>query len=96
LQGNTIVHVLEGACHSVLSVLRTLSEHAHFSPAAGEPPLQQGRVVFNTEDRPERFYPEWYSCVIQERRSNVEEITAESANEVVLELAEGMITVGKG
>ena len=34
--------------------------------------------------------------MIQERRSNVEEITAESANEVVLELAEGMITVGKG
>mmetsp|Transcript_6325 Transcript_6325/g.10336 ORF Transcript_6325/g.10336 Transcript_6325/m.10336 type:complete len:229 (+) Transcript_6325:133-819(+) len=95
-QGNTIVHVLEGPCHAVLSVLKTLSQHAHFSPQAGAEALQHGRVVFNTEDRPERFYPEWYSCVIQERRSSVEEITAETAADVVLELAEGMITVGKG
>lgn len=97
------MHVLEGPCYAVLSVLRNLSEHPHFSrapssaagAAAGEP-LQRGRVVYNTEDRPARFYPEWYSCVVQERRGGVEEVSAESANEVVLELAAGMITVGKG
>lgn len=100
-QGNTVVHVLEGPCYSILSVLKSLSEHEHFSPQLSEDgsiasSLQQGRVVFNVEDRPERFYPEWYSCVIQERRSSVEEISAENANDIVLEMADGMIAVGKG
>lgn len=100
-QGNTIVHVLEGPSHSVLTILKTLAEHPHFNPqrnndGALNPSLQQGRVIYNVEDRPERFYPEWYSCVIQERRSGVEDITSENASDIVLELAEGMITVGKG
>ena len=59
-----MVHVLEGVCHAVLSVLKALSEHAHFSRRSSGSDdegewLQQGRVVYNVEDRPERFYPEW-------------------------------------
>jgi hypothetical protein len=86
-----VIHLLEGPCISVLNILRSLSEHPHFIDG-----LQSGRVVYNIEDRPGRAYPEWYSCIIQEKRSAVDDVTAESCNDLVYEVANGLFTVGKG
>ena len=72
--------------------MRSLSEHEHFRPGG----IQAGRIVYNIEDRPNRCYPEWYSCVIQERRSQVEEVSAESCPDVVHEMSKGLFDVGKG
>ena len=71
-----MVHVLEGPSHSILSVLKTLSEHPHFSSQPSEDEslvanLQQGRIVFNVEDRPERFYPEWFGALYYCNRFHV-------------------------
>ena len=44
----------------------------------------------------DRVYPEWYSCIIQERKSQVESIDAESCKDVVHQLAMGLLEVGEG
>jgi hypothetical protein len=51
--------------------------------------------MYNVEDRPLRSYPEWYSCVIQERKSAVEDVTAENSVDLANELAMGLFEVGK-
>ena len=86
------MHLLEGPCHAVLNILKNLSEHSHFAKGG----LQTGRVVYNIEDRPRRCYPEWFSCVIQERRSQVEDVSPETCSEVVHEMASGLFDIGKG
>eukprot|EP01041_Mallomonas_annulata_P013741 gene13741-29223_t len=91
-QGNSILHLLEGPCYSVLHILDMLSTHPHFSELG----IQTGRIVYNVEDRPQRLYPEWYSCTIQERKSQVEELTSENCIDIVHDLATGLLEVGKG
>jgi hypothetical protein len=85
------VHLLEGPSYSILNIFCNLSEHSHFAKGG----VQSGRIVYNIEDRPMRCYPEWYSCVIQERRSQVDDVSAESCADVVHEMAKGLFDVGK-
>lgn len=42
------------------------------------------------------MYPEWYSCVIQERKSTTESMDSESCKDVVHTLASGLFQVGQG
>ena len=90
-QGTSILHLLEGPCFSVLHVLKCLAEHPHFK----EHGAQSGRIISNIEDRPERFYPEWYSATIQERRSTVEEVTADSCKDISFDLSQALQEVGR-
>ncbi len=83
---------MEGPCHSVLHILRSLTEHPHFT---NQVKLQSGRIIYNVEDRPLRYYPEWYSCIIQEKRSQVDEVDANTANDIVHDIAVGLMEVGK-
>lgn len=83
---------MEGPCYSVLNILRSLSEHSHFN---SNPKIQTGRIIYNVEDRPIRYYPEWYSCIIQEKRSVSDEVDENTAKDVVDDLSRGMIEVGK-
>ena len=88
-QGNSVLHLLEGPPFSILRILRKLSQHESF--AAGK---QTGKVIYSVEDRPERVYPEWYSCSLQERKANIEEITPESVNDIVTEVSNALFQVG--
>jgi len=90
-QSNSFLHFLEGPSYSVLRILLALSKHEHF-----ENSVQQGRIVYIVEDRPKRYFPNWYSCTIPERRSPNEELTPESSKAVVHEVATGLLEVGKG
>jgi len=90
-QGNTVLHLIEGPSYSVLRILQRLNEHDHFKEGA-----QSGRIVYCVEDRPERFFPEWYSCLIAEKRSSSEDFNSESSKDVVIELAGGLLEVGRG
>ena len=84
------MHLLEGPSYSILRILRKLSEHDQFTKN-----VQIGKIIYNVEDRPERVYPEWYSCSLQERKANVEEITAENVNDIVHEVSNALFKVGK-
>lgn len=91
-QGNSVLHLLEGPCFSVLHVLDLLAEHPHFNESG----IQSGRIIYCVEDRPQRLYPEWYSCTIQERKSHVEDVNSDNCKDIVTDLASGLIEVGKG
>jgi hypothetical protein len=107
-QGVAILHFLEGPNTSIQRILMQLSEHSHFEvpsiynrvnfdPNARDAtvPIQQGRVVYNIEDRPSRIYPEWYSCTIQERKSGTEDVNSENAKDVVFDLSVKLLEIGK-
>jgi hypothetical protein len=90
-QGNAVLHLIEGPSYSVLRILERLSQHDHFKDGT-----QVGRIVYTVEDRPQRIFPEWYSCLIAEKRSPSDDFNAESSKEVVLDLASGLMEVGRG
>lgn len=91
-QGSSVLHLLEGPCLSVMHILSCLVESSQFV----ENGIQAGRIISSMEDRPERYYPEWYSCSIQERRSNVEEVTADTCKDVSFELSKSLQDIGRG
>lgn len=90
-QSNSFLHFLEGPSYSLLRILSVLSRHEHF-----ENSIQQGRVVYVVEDRPKRYFPEWYSCTIPERRSPNEDLTPDNCKSIVHDVASGLLEVGKG
>lgn len=91
-QGNTVLHLLEGPCLSLLRILDGLAKHEHFAPSG----IQSGNIVYNVEDRPKRYFPEWYSCTIQERKSAGDEVTEENCKDVVFEMSSRLLEVGEG
>lgn len=90
-QVNTILHVLEGPCYSVLRICNNLAGHAHFT---SKPAIQFGSIVYNTEDRPKRFFPGWYSCVLSEQKLPGEDITAENSEDIVFDMACRILELG--
>ncbi len=56
--------------------------------------MQSGAIVFDTEDRPKRFFPEWYSSIIQEQKAAEDELTSENNVDVVFEMATKLLDVG--
>lgn len=90
-QGNSVLHLLEGPSFSILRILNNLAGHEDFLTG-----LQFGRIVYTVEDRPQRFFPEWYSCTIQERKSPEQDITDENCKDIVFEMAEQLLGVGTG
>jgi hypothetical protein len=92
-QGNSIIHLLEGPSDAITRIISSLSDHEHFKNDASVA-FQSGRIVYITEDRPERFFPEWFSCKLEERRTNNENVTAETCNDIVHDLASGLTRLG--
>lgn len=91
-QGNSVLHFIEGPSYSILRILQRLGDHEHFSDSG----VQSGRIVYVVEDRPQRAFSEWYSCIIAEKRSQTDDFTAESSKDVVNELAGGLLEIGRG
>ena len=87
-----MLHLLEGPTYSILHILKSLAQHPHF----GEHGIQSGRIISNIEDRPQRFYQEWYSCTIQEKRSHVEDVSSETSKDISFELSKALQEVGRG
>ena len=58
--------------------------------------IQSGSIVYSVEDCPQRYFPEWYSVVVQEINSNVEELNEYNCKDSVHELATRMLEIGKG
>lgn len=77
----------------MLRILRHLAEHQHFTDLS---PLQTGTIVYNVEDRPKRYFPEWYSCTIQERKSQTDDVTDDNCKDIVCNLANRLLEIGKG
>jgi hypothetical protein len=95
-QGNTILHLIEGPSFSVLRILSELAAHEHFY-GEGNALIQSGNVVYCVEDRPKRYFPEWYSCNVPEKKgATVEEITDENSKDLVFDLSTRLLTTGSG
>lgn len=95
-QASSVLHLLEGPSHAVLRALKRLADHEHFRArsSGGEAAVQQGRVVYTVEARPRRFFPEWYSCVLPEKKASSEELNGDSGKDVVHDLAQGLLGMG--
>lgn len=91
-QSNTILHLLEGPSSSVLRILRQLSRHAHFRDVDNR--IQNGRIVYCVEDRPQRIYPDWYSSSIHEIKSFTEDVGPEACKDVVHQVATDLFEIG--
>lgn len=89
--GNTILHLIEGPSFSVLRILSALASHEHFGKTNT---VQSGNVVYCVEDRPRRYFPEWYSCNVQEKKVQVEEITDENCKDIVFDLSTRLLKTG--
>ena len=95
VQGNSLLHLLEGPPSSVLRILKHLSESEDFNESDDDP-VQSGAIVYTVEDRPQRVFPEWYSSVVQEKKASVEELTEENCKDVIHEMAVNLLEIGKG
>jgi len=84
--------LIEGPCLSILRVLYNLAGHKHFL----EPDYQSGSIIYNIEDRPKRFFPEWYTATIQEKKSQGEDITEENCTNIVYDMANRLLSIGTG
>jgi hypothetical protein len=98
-QGSSIMHFIEGPSHAVLRILKVIADHEHFqgnktSGDGGIVAIQQGRVVYSVESRPKRYFPEWYSCVLPEKKGNSEELNGETGKDVVSDLAQSLLDMG--
>lgn len=94
-QGNSLIHMMEGPSQAVLNILTKLAIHNHFqSTNSGSDPIQRGRIVYYVEDRPKRFFSEWYSCDIQERKTAIEDVTADTCKDVVHDMATKLLELG--
>jgi hypothetical protein len=82
---------LEGPTFSVLRILNNLAGHSHF---ASKSPIQSGSIVYDTEDRPKRFFPEWYSCTLSEQKPNGDEVSMENSEDVVFDMATKILDLG--
>lgn len=89
-QVNGIFHVLEGPSYSVLRILNNLAGHEQF---LGQSPIQSGSIVYDTEDRPKRIYPEWFSCILSEQKA-VEEVTKDNSEDIVFDMATKILELG--
>jgi hypothetical protein len=90
-QGNSVLHLLEGPSISVLRILNNLASHRHFLES-----VQSGNIVYCVEDRPKRFFPEWYSCNLQERKSPGEDIKEDNCTLIAFDMANRLLDVGSG
>lgn len=52
--------------------------------------------MYSIEDKPQRVFPEWYSCVIQERKTSSDDFTEESCKDVVFDVATKLLEMGDG
>ena len=93
-QSSSILHCIEGPSHAVLRILKGIADHEQFRSAEGEVPMQQGRVVYSVEARPKRYFPEWYSCVLPEKKGSSEELNGDSGKDVVHDLAQNLFDMG--
>lgn len=58
--------------------------------------MQSGSIVYSVEDCPQRYFPEWYSVVVQEINLSVDELNEYNCKDIVHELAMNMLEIGKG
>lgn len=86
------MHFIEGPCISILRVLSNLASDQHFKKNS----VQSGNIVYNIEDRPMRFFPEWYSCTVHEKKSQQEELTEENSSDVIFKIASDIMDIGLG
>eukprot|EP00600_Ochromonadales_sp_CCMP1393_P007324 CAMPEP_0174955146 /NCGR_PEP_ID=MMETSP0004_2-20121128/822_1 /TAXON_ID=420556 /ORGANISM="Ochromonas sp., Strain CCMP1393" /LENGTH=226 /DNA_ID=CAMNT_0016203047 /DNA_START=37 /DNA_END=717 /DNA_ORIENTATION=+ len=92
-QGTSLLHLLEGPSLSILRILSNLAGHPHF---LSKNPIQSGTIAYCVEDRPKQFFTEWYSCTIQERKSQGDEINEENCTAVASDMANRLLAVGSG
>lgn len=86
-----MLHLLEGPSYSILRIFNNLAGHPQY---LGDNPMQSGAIVYDLEDIPKRYFPEWYSCVIQEQKLPGEEITAENSEDLVFDMATKLLDLG--
>lgn len=87
-QGNSILHLLEGPSYSILRILSSLSRHEHFN---SENPVQSGRIVYNVEDRPRRYFHSWHSTIISEKKVSMDELNSESSKDIIHDMVINII-----
>ena len=88
------MHLLEGPSYALLRTLSKLSQHDDFSSSSSS--LQSGNIIYSIEDRMKRIFPEWYSCTINDRKAQNEDLTEENCKDVVFELTQKILKIGEG
>jgi hypothetical protein len=94
-QGTSVMHFIEGPSQAVLRILGKLRNHSQFAVGTDGTTMQEGRVVYSVEDCPKRNFTEWYSGVLPEKKSQVDDLTAESCAELVNGIAVGLFDMGE-
>lgn len=84
-----MLHLIEAPCNSVLRILTQLSTHPQYISQG-----QSGRIIYSLEDKPQRCFPEWYSSVIQDIKSPVDDVNEETCLPVIHDLATKLLDVG--
>ncbi len=99
-QGTSVLHLLEGPSYALLRIVKELADHPHYTGENGTDntstsgSIQQARIAYNVEDRPRRFYPEWYSCVLAEKKGGNEELNGDTGKDVVHDMATQLLEMG--
>lgn len=94
-QGTSVMHFIEGPSQAVLRILGKLRNHKQFMVGEDGTTMQEGRIVYSVEDCPKRNFPEWYSGVLPEKKSQVDDLNAESCAELVNGIAVGLFDMGE-
>ena len=95
-QGTSVMHFIEGPSYAILRIVSKLAEHEQFVESSQSTIRQSGRIVYCVEDRPSRFFPEWYSCVMPEKKGALaEDLNAESCKDTVSELSSSLSEMGQ-
>lgn len=91
-QGNCVVNVMEGESHAILRIVNDARNHEHFTNKANI--IQSGRIVYNAEDRPKRFFTSYDTFTINEKKVQVDELNSETSKDIVHEMATVLLEVG--
>jgi hypothetical protein len=86
-----VLHLLEGPSYSLLRILNNLNDLRYREE---EPTVQSESIVYCIEDCPKRFFPEWYSTTIRERKSAVEEVVEDNCKDIVFEIVTDLLEIG--
>jgi hypothetical protein len=89
-QSDAILHLLEGSSAAILRILQKVANENDFSSG-----VHSGRICYCVEDRPARYYTEYFSTTLPERKSSAEALTGDTGKDAAHEMASTLLEFGK-
>lgn len=86
-QSSYILHFLEGPCHAVRRLLAKISTYHNTNQAPGN------RLLASIESNSDAYFPEWYSCIVPEKKAS-QESGGDNAKDTVAEIVQRLKDMG--